>query len=133
MQDLPLTEILLSMKTRNGPQQTADLALRNGPDFGSMISATHCISCDAFAHIMLSITFAIVKISYVTAVRFTAHITYKACLLEINELVGSGAGRKSSVNVKEVWVTSEWKVKTLESQMFIKGSEGMRQEFIHRF
>lgn len=53
---------------------------------------------------MLSITCATVKIHiyYLTAVSFTADITYKPCLLEINELVGSGAGRKS-VNIKEVW------------------------------
>lgn len=54
---------------------------------------------------MLGITFATVKIHiyYLTAVGFTADITYKPCLLEINELVGSGAGRKSPANVKEVW------------------------------
>lgn len=54
---------------------------------------------------MLSITFATVKIHiyYLTVASFTADITHKPCLLEINELVGSGAGRKSPVNIKEVW------------------------------
>lgn len=52
---------------------------------------------------LLSITFATVKIHIyeLIVVNFTAHITYKPCLLEINELVGSGSGRKSPVNIKE--------------------------------
>lgn len=108
--DLPLTEILLSMKTQNRPQRATDPTVRNRSDFGSMISETHCISCDAFAIIMLGITFAtmVIHIYYLTVVRFTADITHKPCLLEINELVGSGAGRKSPVNIKVVWVTLEW-------------------------
>lgn len=94
--DLPLTEILLSMKIENRPQRATDPTVRNRSDFESMISETHCISCDAFAIIMLGITFATMEIHtyYLTAVRFIADITHKPCLSEINELVGSGAGRK---------------------------------------
>lgn len=63
-----------------------------------------------------------IHIYYLTVVGFTADTTHKPCLLEINELVGSGAGRKSAVNIKEIWGDSG-----MESEMFI-GSESVRQE-----
>jgi len=72
---------------------------------------------------MLSITFATVKIHiyYLIVVSFIADITYKRTLLEINELVGSGARRKSAVNIKDIWGHLGMKS---ENQMFT-GSEFM--------
>lgn len=83
---------------------------------------------------MLSIRFATVKICiyYLVAVSFTADITYKHCLLDINELEGSGAGRKYPVNIKAVWVHFGIKSKAVENQMFM-GSLCMRHESIHSF
>lgn len=97
------THFILSLKycrwpTQNRPQKSTDPTVKE-------VSWSHCISCAAFAILMLSITFATVKIHiyYLTAVRFTADITYKPCLLEINKLLGSEAGRKSHVNMNVVW------------------------------
>lgn len=52
-----------------------------------MISEKHSIICDAIANIMLHITFAIVKIYNLTAVRFNTYMTYKTGLLQMNELM----------------------------------------------
>lgn len=95
------------------------------------MSQSYCISLSAFVVIILSIRFATAKIPIynLTAVSFTAHIIYKPCLLEINEFVGSGAGRKPPVNIKEAW--GHFGMKS-ENQMFM-GSECMRQLSIHSF